>query len=249
MNIIDLTYFVQKNSSSFWGAPIFATNGTDFTFSYGVIRDSLRIRQRFGIIKWIFVLGRDSLDYISEQNINTICNLFEHIGFPLIIDSKNTTLSICSKFENGDKDDIVVITSNSNILQLIDHYSHIILLQNDDHSVITTPDDVKKKIGVTYKNIATYNALTYCDGTRKQLFTKKQAARLIEIYGDIYQIFNTLSNIPTSIRNKLSSDKEAIFELYNRNTIQKIDEISLPIARPIQKDKCVPIFENSSFFL
>ncbi len=248
MNIVDLTFLVQENSSSFWGAPIFVTSGTDYTFSYGVIRDLLRIRQRFGIIKWICILGRDSLDYVSDQNINTICNLFEHIDFPLILDSKNSTLSICSKFENGDKDDIVVVTSNSNILQLVDHYSHILLLQNDDYSVITTPDDVKRKIGVNYNNIATYNALTYCHGARKPLFTKRQAVRLVELYGDIYQIFNTLSNIPTSIRNKLSSDKDALLELYNRNTIQKIDEISLPIARPIHRDKCAPIFEKFEFF-
>jgi hypothetical protein len=246
MTIIDLTFIVRENYSSYLGSPIFITAYMDLTISYGVILDLLRIRQKFCITKWICVLGKGAQNAIPKHYFNSLYDVFEQLDIPLILNSTYSFLDICSNICDKNDD---IISSNSNILQIAGCYSHIILIQDNQHIIFTISEEVMKQIGIDCNYIATYNALTFSPPLEKPLFTKRQAIRLIELYGDLNKIYAATSNIPTSVVSKLSSNRDSIFKLYDDNIIHNIDKkITFPHAKSLSKDQIVPFFKKYGFY-
>jgi hypothetical protein len=86
------------------------------------------------------------------------------------------------------------------------------------------PNDIAGHVGVGAERISTYLALT--GGTKGRVknidLTKRQAIRLIELYGSIEDIYRRLGEIkPKAIREKMKLNRGEILSRYSKLIVRK----------------------------
>jgi hypothetical protein len=79
--VIDGSCLVQASDDAFVGAPLLAADGKDLTFTYGVTRDFLRLRQSLGASRLALIFGMET--YASAQDpelVNCAATFLEKMG-------------------------------------------------------------------------------------------------------------------------------------------------------------------------
>jgi len=215
--LIDSTFLFEETHKSFLGAELFTLNGHDRTFSFGFLRDFLRLRHSLGINRGFIAIGKEAYTVTDRENIQNIVNLFTEIGIPHVFDSNNRILDICSNLSPQISN---IVTQDKRLLQLANDDILLIFPNNLKEINCMTPRIIKSKTGVDPEHIPTFLSLT--EGAKSSKLTKLQAIRLIELYRDIDGIYENLSIILSVIKKKLQVNEKSIRSYYSEMSIKEI---------------------------
>ena len=67
--LIDATFIMERAYKSFLGAPLIVVDGKDHTFTFGFMRDFLRLRRNLGITAGIVIFGKEAYSVSSQDNV------------------------------------------------------------------------------------------------------------------------------------------------------------------------------------
>lgn len=216
--LVDTTFLFENAHKVFFGAPLFIKNGQDNTFTFGFMRDLLRIRQAFGISNGILIVGEETYSVTSKDKITKALPLLTEMGFPIIHMPNQSVLDLISTLSSQVSH---IITQDETVLQFAKDKLPVILFKNSIDFEVMYPNSIISKIGVGPKYISTYMALTKGSHNATTL-TKLQAIRVIELFGDLEQIYGHLSDIKLIIlRKKLISGKDDFLSNYSRIRIKE----------------------------
>ena len=219
--LIDTTFIVKNTHNSFFDTPLLITNGKDNTFAFGFVRDFLRIRKNLGIINGVLAIGKEAYLYTSKQNIQDVITLLRKLNVPYVHEPAKCILNIGYSLKS---EVTYFVTQDKNFLQLTTENKIVILFSDHKNYTCISGNEVKQRIGVDKKNIGSYVAMT--QGPKVSTFTKRQAIRLIELYGNLDEIYENLPKISsTEITRKLTSNKERLLADYQASTLSKLSII------------------------
>jgi len=250
---IDATFIFHKAARTFLSAPLIVVDGEDRTFVYGVIRDLLRLRMELGIRRGILVVGSEAQHIASDDNISAAISFIRDMALPLVYDPKQKALDICYHLSSATTH---LVTGDPVLIQLAsDGLSVIVPTATEEHECLT-PERVLVKMGVTPHLIPTFAAL-HGPGKRRQndgTLTKRQAIRLIELYGDLDNIYENLDTLGSAaVRRKLASGRDVILRRYKTYKIQSRDAVTT-VATPqnvawnINNGHVKALFRDSHFY-
>lgn len=212
---VDTTFILRNTHSAFFGAPLFVKDGVDITFLYGFLRDFLRIRKTIGINSGILIFCKDSVAATSEENVLQVINFIDELEVPYIYQKSQNILEICHRL--ADKVSYIV-SPDKKILRMASDEISIVIPSESKTMLCMSPSSVKQKFGVEPINIPTFLALT--EGSTSMNLTKLQAIRLIELFGDLDNIYLNLDRITPSIKKKLSQSEHSFLTKYTESKIQ-----------------------------
>ncbi|MGA1871867.1 MAG: hypothetical protein ACMUJM_25375 [bacterium] len=230
------------------GTPLLEVNGRDNTPIYGFLRDLLRLRQTLGINKGVLVIGREAYNVTHEENIQKISLFLREFGVPIIYDPESKVLDInlwlLPKVT-------CIITRAKGLLQLEKENILFIIPNSSEKFDFISSDDINAKMGINQKQIPTLLSLT--EGPKLSTITKGQAIRLIELYGDLEDIYKNLSMIDSAlIKKKLTENKDTYLKRYLSMKITK-NKVSLQnnlksMIFDVNNDKNVKLLESYRFY-
>ena len=67
--LIDTAFMIETTQKTFFETPLLTIDGKDYTFTFGFVRDFLRMRRRLGIRHSLFVIGKDSHALASDSQM------------------------------------------------------------------------------------------------------------------------------------------------------------------------------------
>ena len=178
--IIDTTFLFDKTHKAFLGVEILSRDGVDVTYTFGLIRDVLRLLQTLQISKGLLVIGKEACGAVPLEKVEPIVTFLEDLGLPLIYEAKISALdigySLATKMTH-------VLSHNKSFLQLASGSFRVLLPNGSNEYVEVTANDVKSYLGVSIGDVPTF--LTLTQGLKVTQMTKKQAIRLIELHGNL----------------------------------------------------------------
>ncbi len=213
--LIDSTFIFKNTHETFLSATILSVDGKDTTFIYGFSRELLRLKQSLCINKGILIIGKEALNLTTEEHVKDVLLFLNKLDVPVVSDTNSRVLDICfsllPKVTN-------VITKAEEMLQFEKKDLVIIIPTDSGKFDFICADKINARVGVNRKQVPTL--LTLTEGRKSLVFTKDQAIRLIELYGDLEGIYKNLSIIASkSIRDKLNKNKTAFMLKYiGKNT-------------------------------
>lgn len=217
--VVDTTFILEKTAEAFHGAPLFVLDSKDHTFTYGFIRDLLRLRHSLGIEYGILVVGGEGHRVASDTDVEAVVAFAQKMGLFVLHRPDQNVLDICYHLSAIATH---VVTTDIRLVQLSSKSLIVVRPKPPSEYEYLTPETVSFKIGVHPDRIPTFIALHNSrKGSQKGgPLTKRQAIRLIELYGDIEGIYANLEKISAfAIRGKLSSGRDNIQKTYLASTI------------------------------
>jgi len=217
--LIDTTFILRQTSDAFHGAPLLVVDGKDYTFTYGFLRDLLLARRALGVTRGILVVGTEGHDAAADADVTAVVEFARVVGFPVVHKPRRSVLDICHHLSDTATH---LITGDTKLIQLTTERLSIIKPKGRNEYECLTPASVLSQAGVTPAQIPTFLALHDTGNGRKKTgtLTKKQAVRLVELYGSLENIYAKLDEInATAIRDKLASGREAIMRTYSGSKV------------------------------
>jgi hypothetical protein len=95
--LIDSRFIVERTHKTFLGAPLMMAAGRDHTFTFGCMRDFLRLRRDLGINAGVLILGKEAYSVIPRDSILDLFALLEELKIPHVHDSLNPALHVISR--------------------------------------------------------------------------------------------------------------------------------------------------------
>lgn len=212
--VVDTTFILKKTAEAFHGAPLLVLDGKDHTFTYGFVRDLLRLRQTQVVRCGVLVAGKECDVVASDKDVKAVVAFAREMGFPVVHEPKRSALDICYHLSTIATH---LVTDNMNLIQLSCTNLLIVKPKAPIEYECLTPDAVSLTIGVPPESIPTFIALYGSGGERRKAgpLTKRQAIRLVELYGDLESIYANLDALGSAaIREELASERHAIQEVY-----------------------------------
>jgi hypothetical protein len=221
--LIDARFLLRITTETFWGAPLIVVDGKDNTFCFGFMRDLLRLRNSLHISAGAVVFGSDASTFATEKDIRSVIELCAKLSVVVIQERKLPVLAIVAtcidRFSN-------IVTDDSRILYFCTE-NHLVHLAKDPSSIERlTPDGVQRSLGVPVQFVPTYLALTesrqpgqVSSNGAKPAVTVREARRLVELYGDLPDIYQHLSAMKSpALRKKLADHRNIFDKRYRDNT-------------------------------
>jgi DNA polymerase I-like protein with 3'-5' exonuclease and polymerase domains len=203
--LVDTTFLFDKTSKAFLGAEILKRGDEDVTFAFGFLRDVLRLRQKLLVQRGLLVVGKDAYRVAAKNEILLIVELLTELGLPLQHEPTMRALDIANSLSPQTTH---LVTHNKAFLQLATDSLHILLPKGSDDYVAVSGDTVKSYLGVT--DVPTFLTLI-----RAARVTKRQAIRLVELHGNLDQLYENIREITSSaLRAKLAENEKHIREVY-----------------------------------
>jgi DNA polymerase-1 len=169
------------------------------------MRDALRLRQKLRIQRGILIIGKDAYRVAPEYKITLTVELLSQIGLPLLHEPTMRALDIANSLSPQTTH---IITHNKGFLQLATDLVYVVLPNGFDDYVAVSGDTVKSYLGVT--DVPTFLTLIRAAGV-----TKRQAIRLVELYGNLDQLYENIADITSStLRAKLVEQEKRIREIH-----------------------------------
>lgn len=225
--LIDATYIFRHTTAAFTGSPLLVADGKDHTFIYGFMRDLLRARRVLGIASGILVVGSEGNAAAAAADVTSVVEFAKVLGIPVVYSPQRSVLDICYHISDGATH---LITGETKLMQLTTQRLSIIRPKPRDEYECLTPASVSSQIGVEPLQIPTFLALHNSQNEHKNtvMLTKKQAVRLVEVYGGLENIYANLDEINASvIRDKLALGRDAIMRTYSHS---KVDASPIDVA-------------------
>jgi DNA polymerase-1 len=214
--VIDATFILEKTAKAFHGTPLLIVSGTDQTFCYGFFRDLLRLRAAMTIERGILAVGREGHDVASENDVASTISFAKEMGLSVVCKAERSVLDICYNLSTIATH---LVTDDLKLLQLSGDRLVILMPKASNDWECLSPEAISAKTGVRPQAIPTFVALH--DAKKGQQtaspLTKRQAIRLIELYGDINGIYANLESLSGSAtREKLATSRDAVQKKYNQ---------------------------------
>jgi hypothetical protein len=218
--LIDAAFIVERAKDTFYATPLLTTEGRDCTFTFGCLRDFLRLRRKLGIKLGMLLLGKETHSLTSLQNINDLTANLKKLNIPYLHDPLNYGLQLahhmCSRFSH-------IVTSDRHFLQLCADDCIVVLPRKGSQVEWDwlSSETVKTVIGVAPKDVPTYLALT--DASNGAALTNMQAVRLVELYGNIDFIYEKVARVRSvQIRRKLAECETRIRQCYAESKPERL---------------------------
>ena len=213
--LIDAGFIVAQAYKTFFGAPLITAAGKDQTFTFGCVRDLLRLRQNLGIRAGVVVMGKEAYLIASRDRVLDLIAVLKELKIPYINDARNFTLQLASHLRSKFS---YIVTANQRFLQFCAEDLIVVLPRQgkQTESDWMSLEAMKTTMGIVPKDIPTYVALT--DPSSASILTSKQAIRLIELYGNIDSIYENLGQVMSvEVRRKLAEHESSIRQSYREN--------------------------------
>ncbi len=221
--LIDSRFLLRNTTETFWGASIIVVDGKDNTFSFGFLRDLLRLRNSLRISAGVIVFGSDASSLATEKDVRSVVDLCRELGVLVIEEPKLPVLAIVATHADRFSD---IVTDDRSILCFCTERRTIHLGKDPSSIERMTPDGVQRSLGVPVQHVPTYLALTEgrqhelasSDGARPTL-TTREARRLVELHGALPGIYQHLSTMKSpALRKKLVDNQKTFEQRYSDNT-------------------------------
>src|SRR5262245_20160811 len=210
----DASFIVERIHNTFFGAPLLTIAERDYTFPFGVLRDLLRLRRSMQIHEGLVVLGKETHSLSSRDSIQSLIPYLDELGIPCAHDDHKRTIdlarSICADFSH-------IITGNLDLLQFCTETLTVVFPRRGKEGEWDwmSPGMVRDMMGISPAQIPTYMALT--DPASLVGVTNRQAARIIEMFGNLDGIYRNLDRIvPVHLRSRLAQRKREVRLAYTQ---------------------------------
>jgi len=217
--LVDTTFILRQTADAFRGAPLLVVDGKDHTFIYGFLRDLLLARRALGVTRGILVVGTEGHAAAANADVTGGVEFARGMCFPVVHEPRRSVLDICYHLSDTATH---LITGDTKLIQLATDRLSIIRPKARNEYECLTPASVLSQAGVTPAQIPIFLALHNTEHGRKKTgtLTKKQAVRLVELYGSLESIYANLDEITAAaIRDKLASGREAIMRTYSGSKV------------------------------
>jgi 5'-3' exonuclease len=222
-SLVDTAFIVERTSKSFFGTPLLTKDGKDHTFTFGFVRDVLRLRRDLGMRSCILIFGNESHSHASAENIEKIIAFLRGMGFHYISDRRNSGLNLVGALHSQFTH---VVTADKRLLQLSKEDFTIVILRQSNHRKFDwlSPKAVTAAMGISPKQVPTYLSLTAASKTRA--LYHRQAVDLIKQYENLDSIFKNLAKVTSErIRQKIHENEGAIRDRFVKNTVEAVQNV------------------------
>lgn len=206
--LIDSTFLFKASEAAFLGTPLLVDKeGRDHTRTFGVVRDLLRLRRKFGIRNAAIVVGEESLEATSKDLVDDLLPLLRQINASVLRVDGARVMDICAQVASSAH---WIISNNPAVQQLVgDKLGVLIPSVGDDSEVITKKTLVDA--GIRPEWVPAVLALS--DGKDAPL-KRRQAVRLLEVYGSLEAAIADASSAPsTDWKRKLAPKSGALLQI------------------------------------
>ena len=189
--LIDAAFIVERTKRTFWGAPLITAAGRDHTFTFGCVRDFLRLRRKLGIKAGVLILGKETYSVSGRDSVLDLIVILKELKIPHVNDPPNLGLHVIGHMRCGFSH---IVTADRRFLQFCTD-DLIVVMPRDNKQVVwdwRSSEAVNTMMGIPPKHVPTYLALTDPSSTA---LTNKQAIRLVELYGSIDSIYENLRQV------------------------------------------------------
>ncbi len=213
--IIDAAFIVERAHKAFFGAPLITAAGKDHTFTFGCVRDFLRLRRNLGIKAGVIILGRETYSVSNRDSVLDLIVILKELRIPHVHDPLNPGLHVIDLMRSGFTH---IVTADRKCLQFCTDELVVVLPRQDNQNEWDwmSSDALKTTMGIVAKDVPTYLALT--DSSSSAAFTNIQAIKLVESYGNVDSIYRNLGQVASvPIRRKLAECETSIRQCYAEN--------------------------------
>ena len=190
--LIDSTFLFKASEAAFLGAPLLVDEeGRDHTRTFGVMRDLLRLRRMLGIRRAIVLVGEESVAATHKDVLDDLIPLLRQIGARVLRQDCSRVVDVCAQVGCSAQ---WIVSMNPAMQQLIaDGLGVIIPHAGRDVEVVTR--DRLNETGMRPVWVPAVLALS--DGENAPL-KRRQALRLLEIYGSLEAVLGDVSSAPSA---------------------------------------------------
>jgi hypothetical protein len=214
--LIDAGFIVAQAHKTFFGAPLMTAAGKDHTFTFGCVRDVLRVRHYLGIRAGVVVIGKEGYLISGRDKVLDLIAVLKELKIPHIHDAGNFALDVASRLRSKFSH---ILTADRRFLQFCAEDLIVVLSRREGKQTEwewMSLDAMKTTMGIAPKDVPTYLALT--DPSNASALTSKQAIRLIELYGNIDSIYKNLGQVMSArVRRNLAECESSIRQRYPEN--------------------------------
>ena len=206
--LIDSTFLLQTNETAFLGAPLLVDkNGRDHTRTFGIMRDLLRLRKKFGIRRAVVLVGEESVAATSEAVLEDLLSFLHSIKATVVHQDSARILDICAQLASSAQ---WVISADRSLHQLVTDSFGIIHPREAAAAEIVTKA-VLTDLGVRPDLVPAIFALS--EGENAPL-KRQQAVRVLEVYGSLETALGDASSVRSSAwKRKLASKKGDLLQV------------------------------------
>ena len=223
--LIDAAFIAERIHKVFWGAPLMTATERDHTFTFGYVRDFLRLRRKLGIKAGVLIIGKETYSASSRDSVLDLIEILKELNIPHVHDPLNLGLHVVGHMRSGFSH---IVTADRRFLQFCTD-NLIVVFPREGKQIEwdwMSSDTVKTMTGIVPKEIPTY--LTLTDPSSAAALTNKQAIRLVELHGNIDSIYGNLEQIVSSqIRRKLAECESSIRQSYAENRCEPVSSSML----------------------
>jgi hypothetical protein len=185
--VIDATFLVGASHQAFLGVPLLEVDGIDHTFTYGICRDLLRLRQVLGAARLMVTFSSETYAASDHtQKVNLTAKFLKELGLPVVDEPKCATVDICMALIEGASH---FVSANLSLLQFAEHGLIVIMADARKGYTVYDASTVRTKFGVAPALIPDLLALT--KAPRDSRLTNPQAVRLLERFGGLKELLET----------------------------------------------------------
>ena len=133
--LIDSTFLFKASEAAFLGAPLLLDKeGRDHTRTFGVVRDLLRLRKKFGIRNAAIVVGEESLAATSKDVVDDLLPLLRQIIASVLRVDGARVVDICAQVASSAH---WVISTNPAVQQLVGDSLGVLIPHGDGAEIVT----------------------------------------------------------------------------------------------------------------
>jgi DNA polymerase-1 len=205
--LIDSTFLFEATEAAFRGAFLLVDEeGRDHTRTFGVVRDLLRLRKLFGIRNATIVLGADSLAATSEEVVNDLLPLLLQMNASVLRVDNVSVADICAQ---GASSAHWIISNNPAVQQLVGDSLGVLIPSIGDGTKVITMKTLADA-GMRPEWVPAVLALS--DGGDAPL-TRRQAVRLLEVYGSLEAALADASSAPSADwKRRIAPNKDGLLQ-------------------------------------
>ncbi len=205
--LIDSTFLFQASEAAFLGAPLLVDKGgRDHTRTFGVMRDLLRLRKTFGIRRGAVVVGEESLAATTDAVVDDLLPLLRQISASVLRGDGARVVDICAQVASSAH---WIISTNPSVQQLVSERLGVLIPRvGDDAEVVT-----KKTLSDTGMRPEWVPAVLALSEGKDAPLKRRQAVRLLEIYGSLEAALADASSAPSADwKRKVAPDTESLLQ-------------------------------------
>jgi DNA polymerase I-like protein with 3'-5' exonuclease and polymerase domains len=209
--LIDAAFIAERVHQAFFGAPLLRGEGRDHTFSFGCLRDFLRLRRNLGIAAGVLIIGKEADSVSSRAEVDDLLAILKELKIPHVYVPLQSGLELVNRILPQFSH---IVTADRRFLQFCAD-DWIVVLPRDAGQRKwdwMSSESVKTVLNIASENVPTYMALT---DTSSGALTSNRAIRLIELYGNVDSIYDNLTQVPSAqIRNTLQERESRVRQFY-----------------------------------